>query len=125
MIVREATTNIQRHSEASRASIEVTAISTGAGLPGNTGAVTLTIMDDGLGGACAEGNGLKGIAERVRSLGGSLRLDSPHGRGTVLRADLPLAGYAVTGSIPEPAGAVEITAAGIAAVEAAAASLGS
>ncbi len=130
MIVREATTNIQRHSGASRASIEVTVISTGAGPPGSTGAVTLTIMDDGLGGACAQGNGLKGIAERVRSLGGTLRLDSPHGRGTVLRADLPWAEYAVTSSISEPAGAVGITAvgitaAGIAAVEPAAAPLGS
>lgn len=112
MIIREATTNIQRHSGASRASIVINVISEGEGPAGTSGTVTLTITDNGQGGARGQGNGLKGIAERLRSLGGSLRLDSPRGGGTLLRADLPWAGHAVIGSVPEPvAGAVEPAAA--------------
>ncbi len=92
MIVREATTNIQRHSGASRARIEVSVSPEGS--EGSGGAVTLVIVDDGRGGATGNGNGLTGIAERVQSLGGSLQLDSPHGGGTTLRARLALAGRA-------------------------------
>ncbi len=93
MIVREAATNIQRHSGASRACIELTVTSEGP--EGSAGAVTLDITDDGRGGATANGNGLTGVRERVRSLGGSLRLESPRDRGTALRISLPLPGQSV------------------------------
>ncbi len=36
------------------------------------------------------GNGLAGISERVRTLGGTLEIISPPGAGTELRARLPL-----------------------------------
>jgi two-component system, NarL family, sensor histidine kinase DesK len=88
LAVREATTNIQRHSGASRAHIEV-AVSP-AGSEGEVATATLIVTDDGRGGALPKGNGLTGIAERVRSLGGALQLDSPRGAGTVLRVRLPL-----------------------------------
>jgi two-component system sensor histidine kinase DesK len=87
LIVREAATNIQRHAGATRADIE---ISTGADGP-RGGAVALRVRDNGRGGISARGNGLAGIGERVRSLGGTLEIDSPAGAGTVLRALLPLA----------------------------------
>jgi two-component system sensor histidine kinase DesK len=100
MIVREATTNIQRHAQASAARIEVRVRRRGedgasgqheggarAGVPNE---VILSVSDDGRGGIARRGTGLAGIGERVRSLGGSLEIDSPRGEGTVLRAVLPL-----------------------------------
>ena len=35
------------------------------------------------------GSGLRGLADRVASVGGGLRVDSPPGGGTRLEADLP------------------------------------
>jgi two-component system sensor histidine kinase DesK len=87
LIVREAATNIQRHAGATRAAIE---ISTHADAQ-RGGGVALRVSDNGRGGIAARGNGLAGIGERVRSLGGTLEIDSPPGAGTVLRALLPLA----------------------------------
>jgi two-component system sensor histidine kinase DesK len=122
MIVREAVTNIQRHSGARGARIEVVtdvpaAAQSGeagaggeAGARGNAGAtgvgggkrieeksVLLRVIDDGRGGIATRGNGLTGIGERVRSLGGTLEIDSPHGKGTTLRVRLPLVGAAALG----------------------------
>jgi two-component system sensor histidine kinase DesK len=86
MIVREAATNIQRHAGATRATVE---ISSGAAGDHRT-AVALCVSDNGRGGITARGNGLAGISERVRALGGTLEIDSPPGAGTVLRAWLPV-----------------------------------
>jgi signal transduction histidine kinase len=48
------------------------------------------VSDDGAGGARPEGgSGLHGLADRVASVGGALRIDSELGRGTRLEADLP------------------------------------
>jgi signal transduction histidine kinase len=50
------------------------------------------VRDDGVGGAEAgSGSGLRGLADRVAALRGSLTVDSPRGRGTAVRADIPLA----------------------------------
>jgi two-component system sensor histidine kinase DesK len=84
LIVREATTNIHRHSEARHATIEI-----GTAGSGGERCVCLSVRDDGRGGASERGTGLTGIRERVRSLGGSFTIDSPRGRGTVLQARLP------------------------------------
>jgi signal transduction histidine kinase len=48
------------------------------------------VTDDGIGGAGGEGSGLRGLADRVEALGGTLRLDSPPGSGTRLTAEIPL-----------------------------------
>jgi two-component system sensor histidine kinase DesK len=85
MIVREATMNIQRHAGATHASVEIRSAGTGA-----AGAVALKVSDNGRGGIACRGNGLAGIGERVRALGGTLEIDSPPGAGTVLRAQLPV-----------------------------------
>ena len=46
--------------------------------------------DDGVGGAdAARGTGLRGRADRVEALGGHLHVDSPAGRGTRIRAEIP------------------------------------
>ncbi len=94
MIVREAVTNIQRHSYARHAKIEVI---TQAATPAEGGpsrgekVLYLRVSDDGRGGIAMKGNGLAGIAERVRSLGGTLEILSPPGKGTLLRVALLLA----------------------------------
>ena len=47
--------------------------------------------DDGAGGADpAGGSGLRGLADRVEALGGSLVVQSPAEHGTEVRAVLPL-----------------------------------
>ena len=51
----------------------------------------VVIADDGIGGAEASaGSGLRGLQERVATLGGRLELDSPAGGGTRLEAVFPL-----------------------------------
>ena len=78
----EALANVARYAGASEASIEVRRA---------RGAVTLTVRDDGAGGAdMAKGTGLRGLADRVEALGGALEVVSPPGAGTTLRATLPL-----------------------------------
>ena len=52
--------------------------------------VEVSVADDGAGGADEEGSGLRGLADRVESLGGTLRLTSPRSRGTTLLARIPL-----------------------------------
>ena len=49
------------------------------------------VADDGLGGADpARGSGLRGLADRVEALGGTLSVSSPVGAGTRLEAELPI-----------------------------------
>jgi two-component system, NarL family, sensor histidine kinase DesK len=78
LVLREAVTNIVRHAGASECSIEVTT---------GKDRTQLVIADDGRGDIQQEGNGLRGMRERVRELGGSLSLESH--RGTCLRIELP------------------------------------
>jgi signal transduction histidine kinase len=53
--------------------------------------LTVTISDDGVGGAHLHaGSGLRGLVDRVEAVGGRLELQSPPGRGTRLHAELPL-----------------------------------
>ena len=78
LVLREAVTNIVRHAGASECSIELSTASD---------RTQLVIADDGCGDIRQEGNGLRGMRERVRELGGSLSLESD--RGTRLRIELP------------------------------------
>jgi two-component system sensor histidine kinase DesK len=78
-VVREATTNVLRHSGARTVTVELGTDDDG---------VTLTVSDDGQGAAGTAGAGLSGLAERVSALGG--RLDAgPGDRGFRLVAALP------------------------------------
>ena len=53
--------------------------------------VTVTVADDGVGGADPDrGSGLRGLADRVEALGGRLTISSPAGDGTAVTAELPL-----------------------------------
>jgi signal transduction histidine kinase len=83
----EALANIAKHASASRVSVSVTT---------GDGRVRIEVEDDGLGGADpARGTGLRGLADRVEALGGTLYVESPAGGGTRLAAELPLGGEAV------------------------------
>ena len=82
-VVTESLANIAKHAHATSASIEVGRTSNG---------VVVEIVDDGIGGADAsDGSGLRGLADRVEALGGELRISTPAGGGTCVRADIPCA----------------------------------
>jgi signal transduction histidine kinase len=84
-VVQEALTNCARHAEAHEIRIELQA---------GGGRLSLTVQDDGHGlpgnAKAATGMGLVGIEERVRELGGTLAIQSQAGKGTCLRAWIPL-----------------------------------
>ncbi len=80
LVLREAATNIARHAGASQAQV---------GFAREGGSLRMRIVDDGRGGIDGEGNGLAGIRERVRALGGSLAIASTRG-GTSLEIVVPL-----------------------------------
>jgi signal transduction histidine kinase len=82
-IVSESLANVGKHARASAAEVEV--------LRGEAELV-VEVRDDGVGGAdTAGGSGLRGLADRVETLGGRLRVWSPSGGGTRLRAEIPCA----------------------------------
>jgi signal transduction histidine kinase len=84
-IVAEALMNVLKHSRATRA--DVTASIAGTNL-------VVEVRDDGIGGADPLGHGLVGLDDRVATLGGRLRIESPAGGGTLVSATLPLGGGA-------------------------------
>ena len=55
------------------------------------GRLVVEVVDDGAGGADPEGEGLRGLVDRVEALGGTLQVDSPTGQGTRVRARFPSA----------------------------------
>ena len=82
-VVAEALTNSQRHAHAKTITIRV--IESGRYL-------RIEVGDDGAGGADERtGSGLQGLRDRVEAVGGVLRVASALGRGTLVRADIPLA----------------------------------
>jgi signal transduction histidine kinase len=84
----EGLANAAKHARPSR--VRLTALS-------EDGTLVVEVADDGEGGAdLAAGTGLRGLTDRVEALGGELSVESPHGRGTRLRARLPLAKPAPT-----------------------------
>jgi signal transduction histidine kinase len=82
-VVSESLTNLGKHAQASTATIEISR---------TNGLVSVQVTDDGIGGADSErGSGLRGLADRVEALGGRLRVWSPSGGGTRVRAEIPCA----------------------------------
>jgi signal transduction histidine kinase len=81
-ILSEALANVAKHANA-----ETVVMSVEAG----QGVLSLSVRDDGVGGADPYGSGLAGLRERAEALGGALRLTSPPGRGTSVDVRLPAA----------------------------------
>ena len=80
LVLREGVTNILRHAGATRCRLELAA---------DSGRTHMSLHDDGRGGIASEGNGLRGMRERIAALGGRIEIDSRH--GTRLTVDLPAA----------------------------------
>ncbi|MBI4898524.1 MAG: hypothetical protein HY827_09200 [Actinobacteria bacterium] len=88
-IVQEALTNIEKHAKAAHAGVNVKI---------ENEEIDIEIRDDGVGyeaavaGPSAEGShlGLLGMRERARMLGGRFSIEGGPGRGTMIRAILPL-----------------------------------
>ncbi len=83
LCLREAVTNVHRHAAASAVTLDVQQ---------TAAAIEMRIADNGCGGIdhAGLGNGLHGLRQRLEMLGGSLAIDSPRGRGTTLRLQVPL-----------------------------------
>jgi signal transduction histidine kinase/integral membrane sensor domain MASE1 len=82
-VVAESITNVAKYAHASSATVSIAR---------TNGSATVTVSDDGVGGADpAAGSGLRGLAARVEALNGRLDVDSPPGRGTCIKAEIPLA----------------------------------
>jgi signal transduction histidine kinase len=81
-VIAEALTNVVKYANASTATVAVRR---------TNGHAEVEVRDDGVGGADpGRGSGLRGLADRVGALDGSLALDSPPGSGTTLRAEIPV-----------------------------------
>jgi signal transduction histidine kinase len=80
-VCSEALANVAKYAAASKVAVSVRS---------DPGGTTVEIEDDGVGGADpGRGTGLRGLADRVETLGGTLTVDSPPGRGTRLVAVIP------------------------------------
>ena len=81
-VVSEALANIAKYAQASHATVAVRQLN---------GSVSVEVSDDGVGGAdVSAGSGLRGLQDRLAALDGTLSLESPAGRGTRLRARIPV-----------------------------------
>jgi signal transduction histidine kinase len=81
-VVAESLTNVAKYASARSARVD---------LARDDGRLVVEVTDDGVGGAdSAKGSGLRGLTDRVEALGGSLQVSSEAGRGTTVRAELPV-----------------------------------
>ena len=82
-VVSESLTNIAKHAQAKTARVSVVQ---------DEKELVLEVVDDGIGGADSErGTGLRGLADRVEALNGRLRVWTPRGGGTRVKAEIPCA----------------------------------
>jgi signal transduction histidine kinase len=81
-VVAESLTNVAKYASAQSARVD---------LARDDGLLVVEVSDDGIGGAdSSKGSGLRGLADRVEALGGSLKVSSEAGHGTTVRAELPV-----------------------------------
>jgi signal transduction histidine kinase len=77
----ELLANVAKHSRARHATIEAVHV---------PGLLRVRVSDDGDGGARArDGSGLAGLAERLRTVDGSIHISSPRGGPTVVTVEMP------------------------------------
>jgi signal transduction histidine kinase len=79
-VVAEALTNAFKHARCDRVRVRVYV---------DDGWATVDVRDDGVGGTDPDaGSGLRGLADRVSALGGTLEIESPPGEGTTVTAQI-------------------------------------
>ena len=82
-VVSEALANVAKYARATSATVSADTID---------GRLVVEVSDDGIGGADpTHGSGLRGLADRVAALDGSIRVESAGGKGTVIHAEIPCA----------------------------------
>jgi two-component system sensor histidine kinase UhpB len=97
-MVQECLTNAARHADATRVEVRVDRLAADAAaikdleFPGRRGAIYVSVRDDGKGmpEQPSGGFGLLGIGERVRGMGGMLRISNPASGGTIVEAAIPV-----------------------------------
>ncbi len=79
-VISEMLTNAAKHARAPTVEVDVH----------SDGMLSVTIRDDGLGGADpSRGSGLIGLKDRVEAIGGSMHVESQRGSGTLVQVRLP------------------------------------
>jgi len=81
-LVSEALANVAKHAQATSVRLRVAQAGS---------AVAVELEDDGVGGANPDGSGLRGLADRVQALDGTVAIVSEPGAGTRIRAEIPCA----------------------------------
>jgi signal transduction histidine kinase len=80
-VVCECLANAAKHARAAAAVVDVRLVD---------GMLVVEVTDDGVGGAdLRRGSGLRGLGDRVEALDGRLRVSTPPGGGTRVRAEIP------------------------------------
>jgi PAS domain S-box-containing protein len=80
-VVSEALANVAKYADARTVRVSVAR---------ENGAAHVLVADDGVGGADpTAGSGLRGLADRIAALNGTLEVESPPGAGTIIRAEIP------------------------------------
>jgi signal transduction histidine kinase len=92
-IVAEALTNVAKYAHATTAHVRVLQLED---------ELEVEVVDDGIGGASSDrGSGLRGLADRVAAVDGTLSVKSPEGRGTRVLARIPYDPSTVLAHPPE------------------------
>ena len=85
--VSEALTNVVKHAGAATVRVRLVRL-----VEEGVARLVVTVADDGVAGAApVAGTGLRGLADRVTALGGTLALEGTPGMGTVVRMEVPCA----------------------------------
>jgi len=80
-VVSEALANVTKYAKATKATVRVRRVAN---------QLSIEVADDGVGGADpSSGSGLRGLADRLAALDGTLTVDSPIGGGTLISARIP------------------------------------
>ncbi len=81
-VVSEALTNVSKYADARSVRVQISQVN---------GHALVEVADDGVGGADPTlGSGLRGLADRLSALNGTLEVESPPGEGTCIRAQIPI-----------------------------------
>ena len=98
LVLREAVTNVVRHSHARNCQVR---------LDNKDGNCILSISDDGRGGYIIEGNGLRGMRERVEALGGTVIRDTSSGTRLTITVPVREASAQPSAISAQPGGLVQ------------------